>query len=492
MSIYYYNNAPYDPVWTSGPTTVVRNVWYKYATNAVTDPDGDIIRYHLNVTGPGNPYQNTTAWVSSGTPMDWNLLWEPADHPGTYLLQAWVEDSYGALSHMASLSVNMVNRAPNQASSPSGSTVCYVYSNWNYRTPYAGYAYTTNASDSDGDSVKFDFIWAYHPSPYAYIIEGNNTSGLYPSGTNVTMSHVWTRPGPHVVLAMSIDNYGLPSNVYITSATIDVRQDDDGTGGDAGDNFTKATIYNPSHDVGTLYNSTVNDPQDWYQFYAESGQTISTWLSSTGGSNFDLQLYDNNTVLRASSTSTSSYDYISYAATSTGFWRIRIYNVTGEGMYYFGVSVYTPGPPGGCPILYTYDGNGYVVEGLLNIHDSTGTDIIANRTLTTTPARVRGTYEFLLVEHPQTISQIDQVKLYAVLQDGKTIELPLVYAWHSEYRNVLPQLQVSDEWKTTELGANHNDGVSQTIELRFRALPPTSKIRAFIFQIEGNNWIVKV
>ena len=85
-----------------------QNVWYTYTTNAVNDPDGDQIRYHLNATGPGTPYQNTTIWVSSGTPMSWNLMWEPTDNPGAYLIQVWVEDSYGMLSHMASLSVTMV------------------------------------------------------------------------------------------------------------------------------------------------------------------------------------------------------------------------------------------------------------------------------------------------------------------------------------------------------------------------------------------------
>jgi subtilase family serine protease len=99
-----YDLPPSNPT-LSGPTTVYRNVWYTYTTNSVTDPEEDQIRYHLNATGPGNPYQNTTIWVNSGTPMSWNLMWEPTDNPGTYLLQAWVEDSYGMLSSMGSLSV---------------------------------------------------------------------------------------------------------------------------------------------------------------------------------------------------------------------------------------------------------------------------------------------------------------------------------------------------------------------------------------------------
>lgn len=105
---------------------------------------------------------------------------------------------------------------------------------------------------------------------------------------------------------------------------------------------------------------------------------------------------------------------------------------------------------------------------------------------------MKGTYRLQLVEHPQTISHIDQVKLYAILADGKTVKLPLIWiwAWHSEYGNVLPQLLFSDDRKVDEVGANWNNGVSQLIDLKFAA-PPSIKATAFIFQIEGNNIIAK-
>jgi hypothetical protein len=43
--------------------------------------------------------------------MTWNLMWEPTDNTGSYLIQVWVEDSFGMLSNMTSLSVNMVGTA---------------------------------------------------------------------------------------------------------------------------------------------------------------------------------------------------------------------------------------------------------------------------------------------------------------------------------------------------------------------------------------------
>lgn len=96
-----------------------------------------------------------------------------------------------------------------------------------------------------------------------------------------------------------------------------------------------------------------------------------------------------------------------------------------------------------------------------------------------------------LIEHPYTHSYIDQVKLYAVLQNGMIIQLPLIWAWHSENGNVLPQLLFSDDYKTDTLGAVHNNGVSQSINLRFLALPPHFEVVSFIFQIEGHNWEFK-
>ncbi|NWF87036.1 hypothetical protein HXY32_04425 [Candidatus Bathyarchaeota archaeon] len=151
------------------------------------------------------------------------------------------------------------------------------------------------------------------------------------------------------------------------------------------------------------------------------------------------------------------------------------------------VKVWTPSGGGGCPILYVYDGSEYIHEGLLDIHDPDGIDVTTNHTLVTTPMRVQSAYRLRLIEHPQTISHIDQVKLYAILPDETLIELQLIGAWHSEYGNVLPQLLFSDGWKTETLGADHNNGVSQSIELRFAALSPKLNAISFVFQIEGNN-----
>jgi hypothetical protein len=146
---------------------------------------------------------------------------------------------------------------------------------------------------------------------------------------------------------------------------------------------------------------------------------------------------------------------------------------------------------GGCPFLQVWDGSEYVDEGLLNIHNTEGVDVTYEHVLMTVPTRVKGAYKFRLVEHPKTISHIDQVQLHAILEDGTVKDLPLRKAWHSEDGNVLNLLLKSDDRRVEEKGADHNGGTSQSIDLEFAALRPNAKAVAFIFTIEGNNMIIK-
>ena len=155
------------------------------------------------------------------------------------------------------------------------------------------------------------------------------------------------------------------------------------------------------------------------------------------------------------------------------------------------VYIRSGGDSGGCPVLSVYDGTEYVEEGLLDIHNPEGVDVVYEHSLTGTPQRVDGAYLLRLTEHPKTHSYTDQVKLYAVLEDGTLKELPLIWAWHSEDGNVLPMLLHSDEWKADTLGADHNEGTSQSIDLKFAALSPNLEITGFVFQIEGNNILPK-
>ena len=146
---------------------------------------------------------------------------------------------------------------------------------------------------------------------------------------------------------------------------------------------------------------------------------------------------------------------------------------------------------GGCPFLEVWDGSEYVGEGYLNIHNAEGVDVTYEHVLMTVPESVNGAYEFRLIEHPKTISNIDQVQLHAILEDGTVKELHLISAQHSEDGNVLNLLLKSDDRRVEEKGADHNGGTSQSIGLRFAALGLHTEPVAFIFRIEGYNMYVK-
>ncbi len=178
------------------------------------------------------------------------------------------------------------------------------------------------------------------------------------------------------------------------------------------------------------------------------------------------------------------YYYI--ASLNAAYQNVVKYGSSVSGLTYSGGG----GGGGGCPILSVYDGENYENEGLLDIHNPEGFDVTAERILSTRPERVGGRYLLRLTEHPQTISHIDQVKLFARLRNGKTVQLSLLSAIHSTEGQVKRELHRSDDNRVDVLGADHNSGMSEYIDLEFVA-PRGLDIIDFIFIIEGNNVIPK-
>jgi len=358
---------------------------------------------------------------------------------------------------------------PTTPSTPSGPASGYVYTS---------YTYTTSTTDPEGHNIYYEFNWG----------DGTTTTvGPYASGANASASHPWKRPVSYQVKVRAKDIFGAYSG-WSNSTAVTLGQNDANSEADAGNSQATAITVSSSGTTyyGTLYPSNPLDKQDYYNFTAQSGQYISIYMSVPAGVDFDMQLFDPIGNLRATSKNGVGIpESIYLQADRTGKWTLYIYQFIGEGQYWFYTHAYWSG--GGCPYFWVYNGQEYINEGLINIHDADGIDITANHYLITTPKATRGTYQIRLVEHPQTISSIDQVKLYAVLADKTLIELPLIWAWHSENGFVLPQLLFSDDWKSVMLGAEHNGGTSQSINLRFLALPPGFKVSDFLFVIEGNN-----
>lgn len=147
-------------------------------------------------------------------------------------------------------------------------------------------------------------------------------------------------------------------------------------------------------------------------------------------------------------------------------------------------------PHSGCPYLYVYTANGFINEGLLDIHSNTGLDKVLNHTLIHMPISVNGKFLFKLIEYPKTISYIDSVHLFAILKNGSIVNLPLISAVHSVYGDVLPWLSNSDDLRIPCVGSLHTSSGSHEIFLEFDTLG-LSGILALIFQIEGHNLLLK-
>jgi len=66
------------------------------------------------------------------------------------------------------------------------------------------YNYTFVTKDPDGDNVSYKAYWG----------DGSNSGwvGPYPSGENITISHIWSAPGKYTIKAIAKDSYGWESN----------------------------------------------------------------------------------------------------------------------------------------------------------------------------------------------------------------------------------------------------------------------------------------
>jgi len=397
------SSAPSTPTALYGPSPVTRNFENLYLTNNVTDPEGNQIRYHFNVTGPGTPtYQNTTGWVASGTPANLSVTWHHADGFGNYTLQTWVEDSWGFLSNIYSRTVSMINEAPHKPGYPAGDSNGYVLTNHNY---------TVHSTDNGGDDYQFEFNWNdSSPNTITYPLTHFFSSGPVP--------HNWSKPGLYNVTARAIDEWGAAS--YWSDPTlVNITQNDDGQGIDAGDSFTGATPYYAAYSTGTLYQSSPMDTQDWYKFYAYSDDEIHVDMTPPSGCNFGVQLYDPSGSSPSGPYNGTSQQNITYTADSDGYWRVKIYSASGEGQYTFHISI--AGSGGGCPYVYAWNGTGFVKDNniLPASEVGNGTDARDYYRLEqplvpvyTTP--LTSLYTLQIREFENEIDYIDQAKLLAV------------------------------------------------------------------------------
>jgi hypothetical protein len=355
---------------------------------------------------------------------------------------------------------------------PSGTHNGYVY---------AAYSYSSGAFDANGNNIRYEFDWGDGTT---------NTTSFHVSGENVSSAHFWERPDAYYVKVRAQDSTQNWSN-WSPECIVTITQNDVGSGADAGNTFSTATsIGYGSYGGCSLYQSNPQDMIDYYKFY-ETGPGQSTYISMTppSGQDFNLYLYNSSGILKASSTrGPGLMEEISYTIDSGGYWRILVYAPSGggqqggEGQYslFFGTA-----PPGGdgCPTLFVWNGTEYADHGVIPIHDPSGQDIIRQIPLAGREVAVDNyVAKFKLREGWPELnfseSVIDQVRLYAVDEEGNCHLCPLINATHSRLGNVILKLLFSDDWRAQTL-------FLETIDLQF--LMPYPEVENYVFHIEGCN-----
>jgi len=195
FNVYCVVNAePNIPSTPSGPSSGETGIYYTYFTST-TDPEGDDIRYGWDLNQDSIVDYWSSSYYSSGTTYSLNIKFGSA---GTHHLRVKAEDVHGAQSAFSSAKTVVIsgaNNAPNTPSMPSGPTS---------GSPDTSYTYLTNATDPDGDQVKYGWDW-----------DGDGTvdewSGLHTSGATCSVSHSWSSAGIYQVKVKAQDEYGAES-----------------------------------------------------------------------------------------------------------------------------------------------------------------------------------------------------------------------------------------------------------------------------------------
>ena len=291
---------------------------------------------------------------------------------------------------------------------------------------------------SNPKNVKFAFLWSCH--------QGDTIGG----------THFWTGV------------YGMPKAwLHTTDLSNDGYADPDGKsstfiGFKLDAPYLTKGLGSPNYNDGYYFVAY------FYQSAMQSGKTI-------------------NQALNDAAFKVWGVSYFSQCPLYTG-WGEGQMVVYGDGSASLGLATTPPpGPPPPppihyvpppCPTLFVWNGESYVEETVLNIHAET--DVTLQHVITQTLVPENGLYQLELKELDNFTSHIDQVKLYAVDQQGRWHLLPLTYAKHNELGMVTRQLLFDDEIRIDLTP-------TQEIEMRFIQIVSYTKTAYFVFEINGYN-----
>ncbi|MFA5771822.1 MAG: fibronectin type III domain-containing protein [Thermoplasmata archaeon] len=120
------------------------------------------------------------------------------------------------------------------------------------------------------------------------------------------------------VVISTTANYG--NYTFILEAN---KQNDSGSGGDAGNSIDAANTITPGEYNGFLMST---DIRDWYKFHINESEVVSLLLKVPPIANFDVKLYDPSfTEKDRSENGQGSLEHIFYGADVTGDWLVCVY-----------------------------------------------------------------------------------------------------------------------------------------------------------------------
>ena len=344
-------------------------------------------------------------------------------------------------------------------------TVYYTYVNMSpppstpsgYTFGYTGtsYSYSTSTTDPNGDSLEYLFDWG----------DGStNLTGWYVSGATASASHTWSSLGTYYVKVRAQDSTGAWSD-WSSSLTVNM--------GNRPPN-APSTPSGPTsgyRNVGYTYSTSTIDPDGDNVRYQFEFTGPSTNVSFTTG------------WYASGQTGSLTVMWETTDPLGTYYVRVRAQDVYDAWSGYSSSLTVTISSGGGCPTLFVWNGTGYVDYGVINIHNPTGEDVIREVPIQSEDVCINShKAKFRLREGWEGLnfseSVIDQVKLYAIGNDGNRHLCPLISAEHSRLGNVLPQLLLSDDYRVQML-------LLETVDLTF--VVPWPNIQGFTFVIEGYN-----
>jgi hypothetical protein len=183
------NTPPFKPNAPSGPDSGRPRATYNYTASSI-DADQDQMRYTFDW---GDGTESITGLLVSGAKAFANHSWKKA---GTYRIIVFAIDERGASSAWSEKQNVIINTPPDRPSEPSGSGSIYAW---------AEYAYSSFASDPDGDEVKYTFDWGDEN------ISHTNRTG---SGSNASAVHSWSSAGDYRIRVIANNRPNKPKELF--------------------------------------------------------------------------------------------------------------------------------------------------------------------------------------------------------------------------------------------------------------------------------------